>query len=524
MSHSGVLNSHARGPASAHVIVCPVETWHRARRLLAGAVGLLAFGSPGVASSQEATTRTAAAPSGDSAKPIAPTVGTFREALDALFNHPAGLTSDAAAARSRMRSSEVAAKRADEAAAQAGTRDAALRFLPTLGARGSYARLSDVGSQALGAFAAAPASPLGPLTPGAPLVNQPLAFTVPRDMYSIQADVSLPVSDLALRLASKYAGAKHSARAAELTTRATERAVAAQARLTYYAWIGAETRRVVAESSLALARQQAADVEARARAGELSEADVLQTRSRVSEVELAVERARNAANSKADELRTTLHGPPGESYEIGETLWTDVPPFPGQADLEGLVAEAIRERLELRALSEGVAHAKSEAFAARTGVLPRLDLVGSAVYANPNTRYFPLQPTWHATWAVGGALSWNSGDALSGAAGGAAAGAQASHLEADLDALRDAVRAEVVRGHEAVRNAESAVTSMDKSLAAEEEVYRVRRALFRSGQSSLADLNEAENRLTRTRLAAVQARIDLRVARVALLHAVGRDR
>ena len=60
-------------------------------------------------------------------------------------------------------------------------------------------------------------------------------------------------------------------------------------------------------------------------------------------------------------------------------------------------------------------------------------------------------------------------------------------------------------------------------LASAEESYRVRRELFRAGRATSVELTDAETDLMRSRLDALNARMDARVAKVNLEHALGRD-
>jgi outer membrane protein TolC len=57
---------------------------------------------------------------------------------------------------------------------------------------------------------------------------------------------------------------------------------------------------------------------------------------------------------------------------------------------------------------------------------------------------------------------------------------------------------------------------------AAEEAYRVRKEMYRVGKATSVELSDAEANLFRAKLAAVSARIDQRIARTRLDHAVGR--
>ena len=74
-----------------------------------------------------------------------------------------------------------------------------------------------------------------------------------------------------------------------------------------------------------------------------------------------------------------------------------------------------------------------------------------------------------------------------------------------------------------MREAEVAIESTARGLAAAEESYRVRRSLFQNGRATSVELTDAETDLTRARLEAINARVDLRIAHVRIEHALGRD-
>lgn len=75
----------------------------------------------------------------------------------------------------------------------------------------------------------------------------------------------------------------------------------------------------------------------------------------------------------------------------------------------------------------------------------------------------------------------------------------------------------------AVREADFGVSTSARGLQAAEESYRIRNALFRVGRATSVELLDAEGALTRARIEAVGARIEQRIARTRLAHALGRD-
>jgi outer membrane protein TolC len=108
-------------------------------------------------------------------------------------------------------------------------------------------------------------------------------------------------------------------------------------------------------------------------------------------------------------------------------------------------------------------------------------------------------------------------------AAGGIAEARAAQTEAQRNALRDGLRAEVMQAQNALREAQVALQTTARALVAAEESYRVRRELFKNGRATNLEVTDAENNLLRARYESINARVDLRIALVNLEHALGRD-
>jgi len=350
-----------------------------------------------------------------------------------------------------------------------------------------------------------------------------LTLPYPVDNGNFQIDADIPLSDYVLKIAKQHSAAEHSARAAQLTERAAELTASSNARIQYYSWARARLQQVVAEDAFDQARAHLGDAKAEFSAGKASQADLLGVQSEVAQNELLVVRAKDAVALEEDRLRTALHDDAGRPYEIGEALLADLSPLPGEESFNALLSEAVSRRPELQSIVESARGLRKQAAANKVDILPKLDAIGTAQYANPNPRYFPPTNVWNGTWAVGGAITWSDADILSGMTNGSANEARAKSTEAQALSMRDGIRDEVMQAFQAVHEAEVAIESTKQSLAAAEESYRVRRALFRADRATSTELSDSENALTRARFDVVNARIDLRVARVRLVHATGRD-
>src|SRR5262249_34144788 len=196
------------------------------------------------------------------------------------------------------------------------------------------------------------------------------------------------------------------------------------------------------------------------------------------------------------------------------------PPF---AAVTTLAAEAADNRLEGQSLLASASALRSQAAAARAPVVPSLTLVAAATDSNPSSRVFPPTDQFTSSWQAGVKASWSPNDAVTALASGRSYDAKARSADAQVRSLKDSLAIEVAQAVQDVENADAAIGSTARGLAAAEEGYRVRRLLFLAGRATSVELTDAETELTRARQAAADARVDQRVSRARLHHALGRD-
>jgi outer membrane protein TolC len=456
---------------------------------------------------------------------------TFDARLASAFGVRGGLTSDEVARRAEATSPDVRDKALGVQAADGERQRAMWQFLPKLEGTARYTRLSPITQAPLGQLTdgtlVVSANPdEGEIQPNDPIFRQkPTLPTLPviLNNYSLDANLTIPLSDYALRMFHALGVAEKSKRAAELEEKAARAKTTAEARIAYYQWARARGQVVVAEQGYEQAKSHFADAQHGQSVGVVSRADVLRAESQVKRSELLVTQAKNLAHLAEERIRTMMHEPPGSAHEVGEALFAPTAAGPQVEAVDRLQAEAFRRRLELRALSEAAASMRQGADLQRVAFLPRLDATAGATFANPNTRYVPQQRVWAATWQAGLVLTWTPSDIPQAAAAASTSEARASQLDAKRASLEDAVRLEVLEALAAVEEAAAALESTQRALASSEESYRVRRDLYRSGRATFIELTDAETDVTRSRFDAVNAHIDARISRVRLAHAVGRD-
>jgi len=486
---------------------------------------LATFGSAAVADAQPAP-----APAVPAQPAPAPAVATpdavdvppsqFVERLRQEVGVAGGLTSEDVAAKAVTTSYALEASRAQVAAAAAEVDRAFAAYVPQVTLLGRYTRLSETDA---GEFSvvAAPGYPAGPLPMDAELVNAPMQFETPVNNYVLKASITVPISDYFLRVSKGHTSAKRAEEASRRDLQSNELALAADAKGTYYSWARARLNAVVAEQALADSRAHLSDVNNALAAGTASRADVLQIEARVAESERLMQSTQNLVQELEEQIRILRHDPPTARYTIGEDLAAE-PAGRLSSRHEELVKMALAQRPELDALRLRAESTERRASVERAGQAPRLDLFGNVQYENPSQRVFPQRDEFVGTWDAGAQLTWVLSDIPAASASAASFAANAAALRAERRATEDRIRQEVTAANTALLDARAAIETSKRGLAAAEESYRVRRVLFQNGRATSVELLETELALTRARLAAVAARIDLRVAQVRLDYAVGR--
>src|SRR5262249_39639918 len=157
---------------------------------------------------------------------------------------------------------------------------------------------------------------------------------------------------------------------------------------------------------------------------------------------------------------------------------------------EALRNEAMTRRPEVRAIEETVGSLQEQVKSVKAGYWPRLDAVGDAIYANPNSRFFFPDNTFRATWDVGAQLTWSPNDALATSGAASEVTARAAQTEQQKAQLRDGVRLEVMQAYQALKEAHVAIETTARSLSAAEEAYRVRHELYKNGRATSVELTD----------------------------------
>lgn len=434
----------------------------------------------------------------------APAADTFDQDLQTLYV-AGGLTSDQAAARAHTASPTVRRRSAEIEAAIAQTESAELQRVPQLKALASYTRLSYI-------------APFEIAIPGIPAIAIPFL----QNSYDSQATLSIPLSDYVVRYPKLIDAARMNEASARISKQNAEVSAGQDARLDYYEWVRARLQVLIARRQLAQVQATLGQEKALLDVQRVSRADYLRIESQAAEAQQTLDQLQYLAELREEQLRIAIGAADGEQLAVGEDIRIELA-APARTGLDDLMKRASERRLDIRGIDVGIIAKDKQREADKTTAYPHFSAFGTVEDARPNPRIFPQSDVFKATWLAGIQLTWQLSDTLQARATEHREMAESNELRADRENALNGAKIEVLSAQQAVQLAVLALTTSQKGLAAAEESYRVRNELLAAQRATAVELVDAQTDLTRARIAALNARVDLRVALAQLAHAIGDD-
>ncbi|HEY6509086.1 MAG TPA: TolC family protein, partial [Vicinamibacterales bacterium] len=343
---------------------------------------------------------------------------------------------------------------------------------------------------------------------GAPRVLYP---DVP-DNYRTRLDVQWPIytagrTDALIRAAEAEAGA---VAAEAAVARADLRLEVSRA---FWAVVTARSAVAVLEQALKRAEGTVADARARLAAGLVPPNEVATAEAQAARQRMFLVEARNLQEVTAADLGRLVGVSPDQVVEAEGVLEDAGTPPPAR---DVLVAEAMAQRAERRAIEGRVDAARHMREAAEAAERPQV-LVGAGVdYARPNPRIFPRAPVWQESWDVGVTVSWSLWD------GGRseADAAQASHqAEASRQRLLDfdtTLPVELRQRVLEIASGEAAAAAAGEGIRAATEARRVVGERYSAGVIAQFEVLDADVALLQAQLDRTRALAGVRLAEARL--------
>jgi len=295
---------------------------------------------------------------------------------------------------------------------------------------------------------------------------------------------------------------------------------ASEARTRFLTLVKARESLATRNASLGVARRVHVENEARVKAGVLAAFELQDSELGVLQREKDVLDAELAERDAADQLRVTLHLPPGTSLEVPDTPWTDVP----EPSAEEAMRVALRRRPDLSKARTSVRTAEFNERVSRNLALPDLSFEGSAGMTGVGTGYgnaFEDMSTGrYPTWSVGLSFSVPLGNTAA-RADVAAANLKASQARAAVAVLEESAGLEIRTALRTLETRRKQIEVARKGVS----VAETRLASFlkrgKLGLSTTKDVLDAEVNLTQAREYLSAARADFQSSLTGLWKSTG---
>lgn len=397
---------------------------------------------------------------------------------------------------------QLRAAEADVEGAEAALRQSRSSRLPTIQGQASYMRLSD----------------------NIPEVDYEVPGTdttytlLPVELDQFHSELSVEQLLFAGgRLNKQIEAADHQAEAAGLMEKQEQVEVAFQIREAYWNLYRAQAAHEVIESALERVDTHLRNVQNRVEEGAALRTELLNAKTRRSEVLLDQVESRSRVQVARLELNRLLGLPEDAQTEPVAPDEPGASPF----GMDGLKERALEQRPELQALSEQVGAREAEISAVRGEWFPQISLVGRYVYARPNQYFFAEQDQFRGTWEAGVRLQWNIWSGGQRFAETSQARAQLRKAEAQLADRKEQARVEVSRQYLELERAAEAIDVAANSVDAAEEAFQSMRRQYKEGVALSEQVLDAEHAYRQAQSRHAEALADYEIAYAAVLNALG---
>jgi len=252
--------------------------------------------------------------------------------------------------------------------------------------------------------------------------------------------------------------------------------------------------------------------ESYAEQGFILDADVLDARVYLSEMEDLLEQAKNGA--RLAEAALNFHM--GADQAIPRDLAPLPPPTMISGELDEWVNAAVDRRHDLAAARQQVAAGKLETKVARSSYLPEVAVVGR--YGLYDDTIFGANGHSGTVMAV---AKINLFGGIAGSKAHKAAELDTVSFEADIRRFEEGVQLEVRQAWQDLDTARARYTTARDALAAANESLRVREHRFKQGLDKMLDLLDAETALREAETRELVARYDVMLSTTRLLFVSG---
>jgi outer membrane protein TolC len=159
--------------------------------------------------------------------------------------------------------------------------------------------------------------------------------------------------------------------------------------------------------------------------------------------------------------------------------------------IDSLFANAYNQRAELRSQQYLEDANNFQQKAAKSAYMPTINMIGNGYYNNPNTRIFPLESSFKATWDVGVSLQWNIMQAYTGKNNLKELQLQQQLIENNRESIKENIAIDVNAQFQNYKKAWSKIALAEQSIVQAKENQRIISNRFYAQLALLSDVLDA---------------------------------
>ncbi len=313
---------------------------------------------------------------------------------------------------------------------------------------------------------------------------------------------------------ARLKGAEADLLAADFQHNAKLQDVALRVEEAYYQLLAAREFERVAEETVRQAKYHVELARARHDCGLVSKSDVLKAETEKADADLKLVQARSRVRIARGNLANVMGLRPSEAFDVAE-----IPKGPHQREIEDinrLMAEAARQRPELRAAISSIESSRARVKAAKADYWPEITL--NTGYGRRDRSFIPDRDEW----SVGIGLNLRLFDGLKREYAIRRAKSDLAETRARYERLLRGIELEVWTAYSKLIEAGQAIEAALALVKSAEESARVAEGKYKNGTASIIEVTDAQTARTAARVRLVQARLDWYTALARLERAVGR--
>lgn len=373
--------------------------------------------------------------------------------------------------------------------------------LPSVNLNASYARLSEINPFVLN-------TPGGRINISSSIVNN----------YNIKLSLQQPLFT-GFKLSSSLNIAVYSYEAQKQEYTKDEQQLILDIKYAYWNLLKAIKVKSVVDENVDLVKAHLTDVKNFFENGISTKNDVLKVQVQLTEAELRQIDVNNGVKIARSNLNNIIGLPLSTNIEIESKVSMEDDTFP---ELDQLIEQAMESRPELKEMDFRLKAGESGVTLAKSNWYPQIYLAGNYYYARPNTRVFPVEDKFNATWDVGVGLSWDIWNWFATSDQTDQAEAQYEQVKDGYKSLKDGITLEVTQNYLNLLKAKEKVLASNQSVQQAEENYRVTDETFKNGLTLNSELLDAEFDLLQAKSVYIQSMADYELAKASLEKSIGK--